>query len=318
MRTICTLLLILLLVPLVLVSPGTLAAPPALSLDQYRGELAKVLAAVEMAHTGGYAELGKARLAVNGVRHVTVTLPAGTTMEADNTWLAVEMNATPPKYDRIERQLQSLIDELDRVAAPPKVQDPDEAQALLARVLERSQFRHERSIVDVFWDRLLDALLDMLSRSGPGGINFFVIIMGTLMAVAIGSAVIFVMRNTLRHLNPSAPEAGFSSEEAGLTAQQAWRRAEELARTGDRRSAVRYLYLSALLYMDEKGLLVFDRSMTNREYLRVVAGNQQLSNLLGPIVAVFDRVWYGGILPDDAEYEEYSALVRRIKELAPA
>lgn len=318
MRTICTFLLILLITPAVLTSTGSRAAPPPLSLDQYRSALAKMLAAVQAAQSGSYIELGNARRAVNDVRQVEVTLPDGSTMEADNTWLAVELNVTQPKYDRIEQRLQRLLDELDHVAAPPKVQDPDKAQALLARVLERSQFRRERSLADVFLERLLDALAGMLSRSGPGGINFFVIIMGTLMAIAIGSVVLFVMRNTLRHLNPSAREAGFSSEEAGLTAQQAWKRAEELARTGDRRTAVRYLYLSALLYMDEKDLLVFDRSMTNREYLRVVAGNERLSSLLGPVVAVFDRVWYGGILPDDAEYEEYSALVRRIKELAPA
>jgi hypothetical protein len=37
---------------------------------------------------------------------------------------------------------------------------------------------------------------------------------------------------------------------------------------GDYRTAVRYLYLSLLLLLEEHGLLRYDRPLTDREYLQ--------------------------------------------------
>lgn len=56
---------------------------------------------------------------------------------------------------------------------------------------------------------------------------------------------------------------------------------------------MRYLYLAALLRLDERGQLRYNRALTNREYLDRVQDNPHLQAALPPIVETFDRVWYG-------------------------
>ncbi|MGB1253746.1 MAG: DUF4129 domain-containing protein [Candidatus Promineifilaceae bacterium] len=97
-----------------------------------------------------------------------------------------------------------------------------------------------------------------------------------------------------------------------ISADAAFQQAETLAKNSDYRQAVRYLYLSTLLSLDERGLLRYDRSKTNREYLRTVAGSD-VSPTLRSVVEVFDRVWYGFQPIDAASYEQYAATVRRLR-----
>ena len=52
-----------------------------------------------------------------------------------------------------------------------------------------------------------------------------------------------------------------------MGAEEARRRAAASASEGDYRAAIRYRCLAVLLALDEAGMLVFDRSATNREYL---------------------------------------------------
>ena len=98
--------------------------------------------------------------------------------------------------------------------------------------------------------------------------------------------------SAISSLKPSMDEEHMAGDEL-LTAETALQKAKEISRGGDYRTAVRYLYLSSLLTLDERGLLRFDRSKTNREYLRSVAAFPQLSAPLRDVIDVFDRVWYG-------------------------
>jgi hypothetical protein len=75
---------------------------------------------------------------------------------------------------------------------------------------------------------------------------------------------------------------------------------------------VRYLYLSALLLLDERGLLRYDRSRTNLEYLRTVRDSPDLVRPLRSVIEIFDRVWYGFEAIDPRTYQEY---VERVDEL---
>lgn len=96
--------------------------------------------------------------------------------------------------------------------------------------------------------------------------------------------------------------------------------AEELATSSetirDYRAAVRYLYLSSLLLLDERGLIRYDRTLTNREHLQQITDKPQLLELLRPVVGTFDHVWYGFAPLDERLYEEYRHNVERLRELA--
>ncbi|MEP7284171.1 MAG: DUF4129 domain-containing protein [Chloroflexota bacterium] len=85
----------------------------------------------------------------------------------------------------------------------------------------------------------------------------------------------------------------------------------------DYRRAIRFLYLSSLLLLDERGLIHYDRSLTNREHLRQIIDKRELSEALRPVVNTFDRVWYGFAPVDEALYQEFRQNVERLRQVTP-
>jgi hypothetical protein len=89
------------------------------------------------------------------------------------------------------------------------------------------------------------------------------------------------------------------------TADEARQQAQSFAQAGNYRQAVRQLYFSALLHLDEQGLLRFERDQTNREVLAQVKWDTPVGSHLAPVMATFDRVWYGIREPDQQTFEAY-------------
>jgi hypothetical protein len=69
--------------------------------------------------------------------------------------------------------------------------------------------------------------------------------------------------------------------------------------------------------MDERGVLRYDRSKTNREYLRSVANSPELAKPLEEVIEVFDNVWYGYHPLEEESFKHYSARVEELKEKKP-
>ena len=65
---------------------------------------------------------------------------------------------------------------------------------------------------------------------------------------------------------------------------------------------------------EERQLLRYDRSKTNREYLRSVAGHPELADVLKEVVDVFDRVWYGYQSLDRATFETYRNRIADLRQ----
>jgi hypothetical protein len=100
------------------------------------------------------------------------------------------------------------------------------------------------------------------------------------------------------------------------TPAEARARADELARTGAYRDAVRNLYLAALLGLERRRLVPADRSLTNREVLAQVPAENALQPLLRPVVDTFDVVWYGVREPDAATFADYAAQIDGLEQVA--
>ncbi len=99
-----------------------------------------------------------------------------------------------------------------------------------------------------------------------------------------------------------------------LTSKGAFKRAETLSTEGDYRNAIRYLYLSSLLVLDERGVMRYDRSRTNREYLHSISSRPELAKPLHDVIEVFDRVWYGFEAVDETTYKSYVEHVEELRE----
>ncbi len=248
-----------------------------------------------------------------------VLRPDGSSIPVDHSFLAAQLRADPPDLLRLDQLLSSLL------AARPVELSPGLTgleKDLLDRVLARPEFQWEPSQpsdLEKFIQGLVDNFLKLVARLLPdtielGGAPLLRYLLTGLGVLALVLALAFALKDLLADLVPETeldPVVGAGDE--NLTSASAMKRAQELSSGGDYRSAVRYLYLSALFLLEERGLLRYDRSLTNREYLRSVAHLPRLAKLLSQVVEIFDRVWYGYQPLDEATYLAYENQVDELK-----
>jgi hypothetical protein len=246
----------------------------------------------------------------------SVVLPDGRLMTVDHSYLVSLLHAPTPDLTRIDHLLAALLKERESlVQGQFQVDDRD----ALNRILAQPEFQWKEQSVEqpsalVKLLQRIQQELERLSRMVLGfeGSNYVFGIGAVLLLVA---GLLFLFRNLLFGFVAEArlaPHAHTGDEV--LTADTALERAQNLSHGGDYRSAVRYLYLSALLLLEERGLLGHDRSKTNREYLRSVSDQPELEIPLRSVVEVFDRVWYGYQPLDDQGYQFYERQVGKLRQ----
>lgn len=227
------------------------------------------------------------------------------------------LRADEPNLADIHLQVDSLLATKEAWAAG---QFSQADLILLDEVLADPAFHYEtESDRPTLRERLLDLLfeaLEFLNNLIPepireSGILGNILYYGGFIGLML--LLFFAMRNVIKSFLPEATASNLLDDEAYLTADRALERADQYATGGDYRTAVRYLYLSALLLLEERGLLRYDRTLTNREYLRSIAHKPELAVVLRDVIEVFDRVWYGFQPLAAAEYSEYARRVEALK-----
>lgn len=313
---------------LVLLLP--VAARPALAqdeppdLDTYAALVREAFAAAQRNDRLGLEDVSRTLIAVKNVR-----LPNGS-VRVDNTWLARQLDTTDPDMTLIAARLGAIIDAL----AQPDSAVPADAQARLDAILNNPPFAQKppqqterpgwlKAIGDTIgafftWlGEQLDNLFGTGTSSAPGSLPDRAWVRGAFVVIAmllLGGVVVYVVFRLRRSLVSDARVAS-DDPDANLTSGEAMQQASSVARGGDHRTAVRYMYLSALLWMDEHDLLRYDRALTNREYLDRVRENPALQGHLAPIIDTFDRVWYGHAPIDDASFAAYQQQVAALRSL---
>ena len=282
-----------------------------LSLAEYAARLDQLLRAVERSDRGAEAETvraaGEALAGVSGVR-----LPSGQVVPVQPL-----LTEGLTKQEAVDR-LTLVRDQLSAVAG-------DDTAARLAR-LERVLARREFGVATQgpsLWERLWDWLaqhwpenlrLPEGSRLSPtvsqGALWLVAAVGGVLGALLLSYWLQGFLSNIVADTEARRRQA--AGEETPLTAAQARQQAQALAQAGSYRQAVRQLYLSALLHLEERGVLRYDKGQTNREYL-AQPGVAPVREHLQPVVETFDQVWYGVREPDQGAFDAYQ---REVAELA--
>ena len=278
--------------------------------DGYNTLVREALAAARRGDRLGLEDSAGRLAAVDSVR-----LPDGSASSVDNGWLAAELRRNPPDLERIAERLGSLADTL----AQPPGHAPADALAVLAELLSRPPYARPPDNQSWRWLeeflgwllRILELILRPLGSSGGSAANPLAALIGLLGIALLAGVVVYIVRGIRRGMvrEQHAPVAHL---EEPLSARQALDQAGDLARDGDYRTAVRFLYLAALLRLHERRLLRYDRALTNREYLERVRDQPELRQALAPIVDVFDRVWYGHDAIDAETFERYRAQVEQL------
>lgn len=139
--------------------------------------------------------------------------------------------------------------------------------------------------------------------------QLILIIAVVIVAVAV---VVYLMRTM--QVQPRTLDTPDDEEDPRTSADaQSMANARESER--DYRNAIRYLFLALLLSLDERGLIHYDPTLTNREHLRQIRENTRLADLLRPVVTTFDDVWYGFIPIDETGYRDFARQVDQLKAL---
>jgi hypothetical protein len=290
------------------------AAP---ALETYETWLRTAYAAATRADRIGLDAAAAQLVATNAVQ-----TPDGTTVAVDNQWLADALAQEPPDYDLITGRLGALLDALGE---PPTATTTGDAQQQLEAVFNREPFVNQSApnLLDQLVERVLQWLADRFAPVfGPGSAAAFRALspLGWLLLGAGVLLVIGLLVYALRGVRGTVlrdQQVRQAAEERALSSTDARARAQELLNNGDVRSAVRYLYLSSLLWLHEHKLLRYERSLTNREYLAQVQNNPGLHERLAPVVSTFDRVWYGKRPIDNEALRAYQDQVDALRREEP-
>lgn len=310
-RIVLALALLALVVSRLLTSSVTHAQATVPDITTYESWLREALVAASRSD-----RLGLEQVAERLTSTMEVQTTDGATVPVDNRWLAQALAEPDPDFPQIATRLSAL---LDAVVQPPSAAPPDAIQSL-QDILSRPPFAAVEPPEEGAWDWLLQWIEDLLERllapvfdvgTGTGSVLGWIVI--AICGLLLAGVLLYLFLNMRRALTAEAQATAPDDYEAGLTAATALQQANDLARGGDYRTAVRYLYLSSLLWLDERGLLRYDRALTNREYLKNLADNPQLRSQLQPIVETFDQVWYGHAPLDDERFLAYQQQVETLR-----
>jgi Domain of unknown function (DUF4129) len=247
----------------------------------------------------------------------SVNFPDGSTAALDTGFFVAEIRRRPYELDKL-LDIFGALQDAHKTGPTRRFSAAD--TAAIQTILQRPEFQWDRppSPLQEWWDALWKKINAWLnSVFGKGGISLpiptdaFTIVASILLAFVL----VYVFRGLFADLvvETRLDEDHVAGDEF-LTAETALQKAKEISKAGDYRTAVRYLYLSSLLLLDERGLLRFDRSKTNREYLRSVSAFPHLSAPLREVIDVFDRVWYGFQPIGQDDFQHYVEKVDQLRE----
>lgn len=192
-----------------------------------------------------------------------------------------------------------------------------EALELLEEILERPEFQWEEereTLLQRLWMWLARRLFNLIPDVAPSG-RIVSTVLAALGGAALLSVLGYIVLRIRRQVKENVEFEPLSDESQWRDADHALADAQSVAEQGDYRLALRYLYLSSLLSLHERGLITYDRTRTNLEYLQSVKHRPQLAETLGKIVEVFDRSWYGLRAPDYETYKQFIGYVQTLREL---
>lgn len=250
-----------------------------------------------------------------------VSLPDGQTVEIDHSYLVSEFRREPADLDDLVGLLSSL--DIAIRAWRESAYTSDDLEPLES-ILARSEFEWETpepSPLGKWFEELINRIVEFFAGiSGEAGIassSILEIVLFTLGIIVFLIILLTAMRGIRAFFAPQAEvEQDLDQSETPVTAEGAIKKARAFSEDGDYRNAVRYLYLSSLMFLEERGVLRFDLSRTNREYINDFSHRPEVVGLLGEVIEVFDRVWYGYQPIDAKAYAEYLDHVEHLKNVS--
>jgi hypothetical protein len=198
----------------------------------------------------------------------------------------------------------------------------DERLEPLHSILARPEFWAEqgRSALDelldplrtAIWSAVREVARALLRHTGSVEEDSGPSVVGLLMTLVIVAGATLLVVRLARGTLAAEGELAASRPTGPPSAQAELDRARALASEGNLRGALHHHYLAALRRLDERELLSFHGSLTNRELLPGARSNPGLAATLQPLVETFDRLWYGQSGCSPEQYSEFASLAEAV------
>ena len=187
---------------------------------------------------------------------------------------------------------------------------------LFAVETEERRFREEveasRDKMEVSFAEYEDILSKLLAPRRYMDINLKHVLLTLGCLLLIGVSIFFIQQIRGNLVTEARDEMTESAMESVATEQAALTQSDKAVASQNFREALRFLYLSAVFHLQERGILTYDKSLTNLEYLHTLQTRAELQNALQPAIQVFDDVWYG-YKPCDADtVADYREMLKKV------
>lgn len=326
--------------PLLLAALVLLASSvDATSVSEYQKHLAQAITALDslaQLDESESASTYEARSAET-ILSVRQLLSANETIESrtgaltvDNLWLQQELD----KYqnasgaERVELRL-GMIERLQAIAEQVKetgaeatgAENKTQRSKKLAEILQRPEYARkvkQQSAIARLWAQFwkwVQSILPKPKPIAPGTAGIFSQIAQVFVILLALAVIIFVARLFLPRLHQNRRVKRKTKEgprivlgerlEPDQSARDLLSEAENLARAGDLRAAIRKAYIALLLELGERKIITLEQHKTNRDYLRAVRRIESLYPNVKQLTDSFELHWYGLARATEADWQTF-------------
>ncbi len=310
------------------VSVLAVAANAAMTLPEYRDRIRRARAAA------AERAVERLRREVPVKEHVEWE---GGSIEVDNGWVVERLKAYEGTDAAAQTQILSEIAErlaaIDDAAAeteraPASGRSKDEEKQKLGEILGRPEYLPPEKAEESRLERWIREFFDWLSRNfprvssgpadeagSPGMARAVQVVLFVLVIALVGFLVfrfapfVFSRKKGDQDARGDRVILG-EAVPAEMSASDLFSEAEQLARDGDLRGAIRKGYVAVLCRLGDRGVVRLAGHKTNRDYLRDVRREAGLYEAMSDITGRFERTWYGLRPPEAAEWDEFRVRCR--------
>lgn len=278
---------------------------------------------------------------LQAVSQVRRLLPPGqtvkfgnTSVEANNNLLHDKLKSFESETDSIRQlkiaqeisehlaQIETKIEELEKqnVAARSKDEDRQNLREILSRPeYQKPEQKKENWILKAIKE-FLEWIANLFPRPNfgtPSGEGLSAISSGLQIIILLAvfaiigfllyrfAPVLFKKFNRKEKRDKKSRVILGETIAADETSENLFGEAENLARAGDLRGAIRKGYIAFLCELSDRKIIGLARHKTNRDYLRDVRSRENLYQNMHGLTASFERHWYGFDQTDKTDWEEF-------------
>lgn len=220
--------------------------------------------------------------------------------------------------------LEIKLGELEKPPASNRAKDEDKQK--LAEILRREEYQKpeakQESLFERVWRQIMEWIVKFFPRpkispsvtDGFQSLSFilqmllYALILGVIGFIVYRFAPFFFKRFRSRETIEKRERVILGERLADHeTAQNLFDEAENLARQGNLRGAIRKGYIALLCELSDRKIIGLSQHKTNRDYLRDVRKRDELYRNMSGMTLNFERHWYGFEEARETDWESFKS-----------